>query len=86
MPNAAFNNHITNQITISVWVNWANPETIPDEHNRFFSVHGESGAEYKGILGVETGWPDGDLSFWDTSEDAFYPGEGQGLFLWLSRP
>jgi len=54
MPNAAFNNHITNQITISVWVNWANPETMPDKHNWFFSVHSESGAEYEGILGVET--------------------------------
>jgi hypothetical protein len=52
-----------------VWVNWDNPVTMPDEHNQLFNIYKAPG-EANGILGVEAGWLDGDLRFWDSKNDA----------------
>ncbi len=71
VPNEVFTN-ITDEITISVWVSWDDPATMPDQHNQLFSVHGGPGDEFEGILGIETGWPAEDLSFWDSDNEAEY--------------
>jgi len=72
MPNDVFTNHITNQITISMWVNWEDPETMPGETNQLFSMHGGAGDVYKRILGIETAWAEEKLLFWDVSKGAEY--------------
>jgi len=73
MPTDAFTNNITNQITISVWVNWDDPDTMPDETNQLFSMHGGPGDVYKRILGIETSWSKNDyVKFWDGSESVTY--------------
>jgi hypothetical protein len=74
MPNDVFEDNITNEITISVWVNWDNPETMPDEENQLFSVHGGTAADYNGILGIDTEWRaedvnDEEVRFWDANGD-----------------
>jgi hypothetical protein len=76
VPNDVFNS-ITNKITISVWVNWPDPETMPKESNQLFSIHGPNTTVYEGILGIETSWSDEDeedeeVSFWDDGNDVVY--------------
>ena len=71
VPNEVFT-HIANQVTISVWVNWDDPCTMPDEHNHLFSAHGGPGKEFEGILRLETGWRVGNLRFWDSQNRALY--------------
>jgi len=71
MPNSPFIDYnITSKITISVWVNWDEHlyGWMPDEHNQMFSMDDASG----GILGIQTGWPDRDLEFWDAAQDGHY--------------
>jgi hypothetical protein len=70
IPNDVFDNHIDNQITICVWVNWDDPETMPDDRNQLFSMHGGPAADYNGILGIETDWvEDEEIVFWDANGD-----------------
>jgi hypothetical protein len=70
IPNDVFDNHIDNQITICVWVNWDDPETMPGERNQLFSMHGGPAADYNGILGIETDWvEDEEIVFWDANGD-----------------
>jgi hypothetical protein len=71
MPTSAFST-ISNKITISVWVNWLDAQTMPDETNQMFSMHGGPGAAYDPILGMQTAWRDGELMFWDSSNDTTY--------------
>jgi hypothetical protein len=68
IPPLAFSS-ISNQITVSVWVNWDNATTMPDETNQLFSIHGGPGQAYGPIGGVETAWVEGSLRFWDSSND-----------------
>jgi hypothetical protein len=72
VPNDVFADHITNQITISVWVNWDDPDTMPSETNQLFSMHGGVGVDYNDILGIETDWKDEGVSFWDANESVGY--------------
>ncbi|HUW18500.1 MAG TPA: LamG domain-containing protein [Sedimentisphaerales bacterium] len=66
IPDAAFDN-ITNRATISVWVNWDDPATMPNGNYDLFNVRG--GAP---ILGVRTSWVAGQLVFWDAAESISY--------------
>ena len=68
IPPAAFTT-VSGQVTISVWVNWDDPTTMPDEHNQIISLTAADGND---VLGVETGWPDSDLEFWDADGSADY--------------
>jgi hypothetical protein len=78
VPNDVFDNHITNQIAISVWVNWDDPATMPDERNQLFSMHGGPGADYNDIFGIETSWvDDSEIIFWDANNSVTYK-VGQG--------
>ena len=78
VPNDVFDNHITNQIAISVWVNWDDPATMPDERNQLFSISGGPGADYNDILGIETSWvDDSEIIFWDANNSVTYK-VGQG--------
>jgi len=65
------------QMTISMWVNGEDPAYVTAEYNHLFSVHGGPGAEYEGIIGIETGWVNGVLRFWDSGSEAFYPAREQ---------
>jgi hypothetical protein len=71
MPTSAFSS-IANQISISVWVNWPDPRTMPDQSNQLFSMHGGPGVAYDPILGIQTAWQDGELTFWDDTNDTEY--------------
>ncbi|MHC4866723.1 MAG: LamG domain-containing protein [Planctomycetota bacterium] len=71
MPTSAFSS-IGNQISISVWVNWPDPRTMPDQSNQLFSMHGGPGVAYDPILGIQTAWQDGELTFWDDTNDTEY--------------
>jgi hypothetical protein len=73
VPNDVFDNHITNRITISVWVNWDDPATMPEEKNQLFSMHGGPDANYNPILGIETEWlDDEEIAFWDADNSITY--------------
>jgi hypothetical protein len=68
IPPGAFSG-LTTAVSVSLWVNWDDPLTMPDVTNQLFSVHGGPGADYDPILGIETSWRDGDIRFWDDSND-----------------
>ncbi len=71
MPTAVLS-HITDAISISLWVNWDEPQTMPDETNQLFSVHGGPGDTYEPIIGIETSWRNRDIRFWDAATNAKY--------------
>jgi hypothetical protein len=72
VPDPAFNS-ITNQITISVWVSWDDPETMSNgDGAQLLSIR--SGTP---ILGVRPYWLSGHLDFSDDTETASYPVDEQ---------
>jgi len=73
VPVAAFNSHINNQITLTMWLNWDNPDTMPAETNQLFSVH----SGISGVIGVETEWKAGRLRFWDIGAGTTYTAREQ---------
>jgi hypothetical protein len=68
VPNDVFNERITtDKITISVWVNWPDPETMPHDDNQLFSVHGGPGTDYNSVIGIDTDWHRAGVRFWDAN-------------------
>ena len=74
VPNDVFTNHITNEITISVWLNWYNPTTMPAGNTILFSAMGGPGELYMPVINIETEWQVSTVKFWDSSASnpAFY--------------
>jgi len=71
VPNDVFNT-VTDQMTISLWVNWDDPTTMPEPSHHIFDMHGGPGEEYERILGIETAWPAGHVRFRDSERESFY--------------
>jgi len=76
VPNEVFST-VTNQMTVSLWVNWEDPTTMPEPSHHIFDMHGGPGEQYERILGIETAWPSGHVRFRDSKQEAFYQAQEQ---------
>ena len=67
VPTEVFNEKITNEITVSVWVNWDDPETMPGGNTILFGAMGGPGDLYVPAFIIETDWRESSVRFWDSS-------------------
>jgi len=67
VPKEAFNEQIADEISVSVWVNWDDPNTMPGGNTILFGAMGGYGDLYAPAFVMETDWQGGLVTLWDSS-------------------